>query len=111
MDSPIHPNDVAVILRPSFEEGQDWNGNFEIIISGFGPMTMPEENVREMMSMAMLIATVIPMMEKDVKLTERIMEECAKYYGDPESVVINDDDPINDDYVLTVNSKTVGGMQ
>lgn len=111
MDSPIHPNDVAIILRPTLEDDQDWNGNFEIIISGFGPMTMSEENARELISMAMLVASIIPMMEKDEKLTERVMAECAKYYGDPADVDFQDNKIIDSEYTLTVNSKTVGGMQ
>ena len=111
MDSPIHPNDVAIILRPDYKEGEEWSGNFEILISGFGPVTMPPESIRELISMAMLIATIVPMMEQDEKLTEQVMEACAKYYGEPDAVVVDDNTVIDDDYMLTQWSKTVGGMQ
>lgn len=113
MDTPIQPNDIAIILRPEHKEGEDWNGNFEIIISGFGPVTMSEQDIRELISMAMLVATIVPMMEQDAKLTERVMMECAKYYGKADNITIMDaDDDIADDgYVLTADSKTVGGVQ
>ena len=108
MDSPIHPNDVAIVLRPDYREGEEWNGNFEILISGFGPVTMPEESMRELVSMAMLVATIVPMMEQDQKLTERVTTECAKHYGEPDDVMLGD---ANDDVMLTADTKCVGGMQ
>lgn len=107
MDSTkIRPNDVVVILRPDFKEGQEWRGNFELIIGGYGPVTMPEDSMRDLVSMAMLIATAVPMMEQDIKFTEKMMEMCMKVYGDPDDVMIS-----NVDGSLTINTKCIGGMQ
>lgn len=111
MDTPIYPNDVAVILRPDYKEGTDWNGGFEIIIAGFGPVTMPEDSMRDLVGMAMLIATTVPMMEKDEKLTEQVMTACAEYYGDPDNVMVDSDDVADDGFVLSADTKTVGDMQ
>jgi hypothetical protein len=110
MDTPVKPNDVVVILRPNFEEEKEWDGCFEILIGGFGPVTMPADNMRELVSMAMLIGTTVQIMEQDAKFTERIMEECAKYYGEPDDVM-DSKAPQDDDFVLTIHTKTVGGMQ
>lgn len=110
MEPTIKPNDVVVILRPNFEEETEWDGVFEIIIGGFGPVTMPADSIRDLVSMAMLIATTVQMMEKDVDLTERIMAECAEYYGEADDIIDNLNDT-NDEFVLTVHTKTIGGMQ
>lgn len=114
MDAPeekIKPNDVAIVLRPIITEGEDWEGNFEILIAGIGPATIPEDNIRELISMAMLMATTISIMEKDVEFTEKIMIECAKLYGEADDIDIENMVNSENSHMLTMNSKTVGGMQ
>ena len=114
MDAPeenLKANDVAIILRPITEEGTPWDGNFEILITGIGPATLPEENIRELISMGMMVATTISMMEEDAKLTESIMIECAKLYGEADDVDIKNMIESDDGFTLTATSKTIGGMQ
>ena len=114
MDSteyPLKPNDVALVLRPIVTEDNEWDGNFEVFITGAGPVTISEENTRDLISMAMLVATTISMMEEDVDLTEKIMTECTKLYGDADDVDIQTMIATEEGLSLTVNSKTVGGMQ
>jgi hypothetical protein len=106
----MKPNDVAMILRPIIVEGEEWDGGFEVLIAGIGPITMPEDSIRELISMAMLVATTIPMMESDVELTEKIMTECAKVYGDADDVDIQNMTSVEDGLSLTIDSKTVGGV-
>ena len=113
MDSteyPIKPNDVALVLRPIVTEDNEWDGNFEVFITGAGPVTITEENTRDLISMAMLVATTISMMEEDVDLTEKIMTECAKLYGDADDVDIQNMIATEEGLSLTVNSKTIGGV-
>ena len=107
----LRPNDVTLILRPMLDSESEWDGSFEILIAGIGPSTVPEEETRELISMAMLLATVIPMMEQDVSLTERIMIECAKIYGDADDVDIRQMTAKTTSVLLTETSETVGGMQ
>jgi len=107
----MKPNDVAMILRPIIVEDEEWDGNFEVFITGAGPVTISEENTRDLISMAMLVATTISMMEEDVDLTEKIMTECTKLYGDADDVDIQTMIATEEGLSLTVNSKTVGGMQ
>ena len=110
-DEGLKPNDVAMILRPIIVEDETWDGSFEILITGVGPATLAEENIRELVNMAMLVATTIPMMEADEGLTDRIMTECTKLYGDPDNVYIGDMTKEDDGSVLTSTSKTIGGVQ
>ena len=113
MDSteyPLKPNDVALVLRPIVTEDNEWDGNFEVFITGAGPVTITEENTRDLISMAMLVATTISMMEEDVDLTEKIMTECTKLYGDADDVDIQTMIATEEGLSLTVNSKTVGGV-
>lgn len=107
MDSTkIEPNDVAIILRPSVKEGKEWNGNFELLIAGYGPFSITEDSVRDLVGMAMLIASAVPMMESSVDFTEKLMEMCQKVYGEPDDVINN-----SVSGVLTSDTKCYGGMQ
>tara|TARA_R110000868_G_scaffold111268_4_gene300641 strand:+ start:524 stop:823 length:300 start_codon:yes stop_codon:yes gene_type:complete len=98
------------VLRPIVTEDNEWDGNFEVFITGAGPVTITEENTRDLISMAMLVATTISMMEEDVDLTEKIMTECTKLYGDADDVDIQTMIATEEGLSLTVNSKTVGGV-
>jgi len=51
------------------------------------------------------------MMEEDEKLTESIMTECAKLYGEADDVDIKNMIESDDGFTLTATSKTIGGMQ
>ena len=84
-----------------------------MLISGFGPFTLPEENVRELISIAMLLASTISLMEKDVSFAERLMEECSRLYCSPQDIDINElNNNFNDkDFVLSSASKTYGSLQ
>lgn len=107
MDSTkIRANDVVIILRPDYKEGQEWQGNFELVIGGFGPVTMPEDAMRDLVSMAMLMATSVPMMEQDINFTEKLMDLCMKVYGGADEVMLS-----NVDGTFSINTKCVGGMQ
>lgn len=109
MDSTkIKPNDIAIILRPDFKEEEKWEGGFEVLISGYGPFTMSEDEVRELISMAMLMASSVSLMEKDEKFTETLMTHCAEVYTDPSDIAIDD---VDDDFKLTAGTRYVGGMQ
>jgi hypothetical protein len=81
-----------------------------VVIAGIGPITMPEDSMRELISMAMLVATTIPMMENDSELTEKIMIECAKVYGDADDVDIQTLTTTEEGLSFTIDSKTVGGV-
>ena len=108
----IEPNDVAVVLRPDYSGTDAWNGNYQVLISGFGPFTLPEENVREMISLAMLMASTVALMEKDVTFAEKLMKECSNLYCSPGDIDINELNNVKDEsFSLSSTTKTFGGMQ
>ena len=108
MGTPFKPNDVAIILRPDYEEGREWSGNFEIIIAGVGPVSIPEDNMRDIVGMAMIMAASVPAMEEDVNITEKLMTKCAEVYGDADDVMLSG---IDEEHSLTASTKCVGGIQ
>lgn len=69
---------------------------------------MSEDDVRSMVSIAMMMASTLSLMEEDVALTERVMKRCAEIYADPDSIMVED---INDDFKLLSTTKCVGGVQ
>jgi hypothetical protein len=109
----IRPNDVAIVLRPDYQDSGKWEGNYQVLISGFGPFTLPEENVRELIGVAMLLASTVSLIEKDVSFAEKLMDECSRLYCNPQDIDINElNNNFNDeDFVLSSTSKTYGGMQ
>ena len=111
MDHPFKPNDVAVIMRPIMKEDGEWNGDFELMVCAVGPVTLKEEDMHDMVGVATLMATTVPMMEEDKTFTEKIMRKCDEIYADGNIDVTGDNEPVSSEHVLTTYSKTYGGMQ
>jgi hypothetical protein len=110
MDKPFKPNDVAVILRPITNKDEKWDGNFELMVCAVGPVTLPEEDMQDMLAVATLMATTVPMMEDDKAFAEKIMIKCDELYagGNIDLGVVT---AVDETHVLTQYSKTVGGVQ
>lgn len=111
MATPFNPNDVAVVLRPVIENGK-CDGNFELMVSVVGPVTIPEEEIRTLVSIASLLASAVPLMEESKPFTELLMNKCKEIYEDGGYVLMSD--AIFDQTkaeLLTKDTKTVGGMQ
>ncbi len=107
--SDLRPNDVAVILRPTFEN-DEWVGGFEVLVSGFGPITIAKENMDDMIGMGVLLASVIPFMEEHEEIAKQVMEYCSEFYGDVGEFEYDPNhDSFGDSLVLTEATKTVGG--
>jgi len=104
MDSPLKPNDVAVILRPIIEDGVEWDGAFQMLVSVAGPVTLGEEPMRSLMTVASYLAAAVPLMEESKAFTELLRDRAEQLTGD---VVIGDSmAPL-----LTRNTKCEGGVQ
>ena len=110
MDHPFKPNDVAVIMRPIMKENGEWNGDFELMVCAVGPVTLKEEDMHDMVGVATLMATTVPMMEEDKSFTEKIMKKCDEIYADGD-IALGDERSVDKTHVLTSYSKTVGGVQ
>jgi hypothetical protein len=104
MDSPLKPNDVAVVLRPIIEDGVEWDGAFQMLVNVAGPVTLGEEPMRSLMTVASYLAAAVPLMEESARFTELLRDKADTMTGD---VVIGDSmTPL-----LTRNTKCEGGVQ
>ena len=97
----LRPNDVCVVLRPSvIQKGNEWDKSFEVLVSGFGPITIPEEDMQQLILMGMMLACCIPMMNDDNELFDKISKYCEERFGD-----------VTAGTQITAFTQTVGGMQ
>lgn len=104
MDSPLKPNDVAVVLRPITEDGVEWDGAFQMLVSVAGPVTLGEEPMRSLMTVASYLAAAVPLMEESKAFTELLRDRADQLTGD---VLVGDSmTPL-----LTRNTKCEGGVQ
>jgi hypothetical protein len=111
METPFNPNDVAVVLRPIIKDGK-CDGDFELMVSVVGPVTLPQDEIRTLISVASLIASAVPLMEESKPFTELLMNKCEEIYEDGGYVLMSND--IFDQTKtkeLTEDTDTVGGMQ
>lgn len=114
----LQPNDVAIILRPHVGKDGEWDQTYEVIISGFGPVTISKEAMDDMIGMAVLLASVVPLMESNEEVAAEIMEHCNKFYAH-NAIGVNYDMNHNsfaglldkDLIPFDINTPTVGGVQ
>jgi len=113
----LQPNDIAVILRPNLGEDKEWDSTFEVIVSGFGPVSISKEAMDDMIGMAVLLASVVPLMESNEEIAKEIMDHCNKFYAhNAASIEYNANHNSFSDIqegaeVFNVDSPTVGRMQ
>jgi hypothetical protein len=106
----LKPNDIALILRPTIVDGK-YQNNFQVLVSGFGPLTISEDDVNNLIGMATILASVIPHMEEDEALANKLVEYCGKMFGDIGDISYNANHDSFGDGSFTINTKTVGGVQ
>jgi hypothetical protein len=112
MDSStsLKPNDIALILRPTIVDGEYAN-NFQVLVSGFGPLTISEDDVNNLIGMAMILAATVQYMQEDDELANKLVEYCGKMFADVGDFSYNSDHDSFGDGSFTINTKTVGGLQ
>ena len=112
MDSStsLRPNDIALILRPTIVDGK-YQNNFQVLVSGFGPLTISEDDVNNLIGMATMLAATVQYMEEDEQLANKLVEYCGKMFGDVGDFFYNADHDSFSDGGFTINTKTVGGIQ
>jgi hypothetical protein len=105
----LKPNDVALVLRPHYKEGEAWDGNFQVMISGVGPVTMSEEDFASLVHIGMVIATTVQLIDEDPALADRFIERVKANYN--QSAIDELDDVKDAEFVLSKYTKTIGGVQ
>jgi hypothetical protein len=105
----LKPNDVALVIRPHYKKGEKWDGNFQVMISGVGPVTMSEEEFASLVHIAMVIATSVQLIDEDPALAERFLDKVKEQYN---RSAFEELDDVNDaEFVLSKYTKTIGGVQ
>jgi hypothetical protein len=105
----LKPNDVALVLRPHYKEGVSWDGTFQVMISGVGPVTMSEDEFSSLVHIAMVIATSVQLIDEDPALAERFLAKVNERYN--QSAIEELDDVKDAGFVLSKYTKTIGGVQ
>lgn len=106
----LKPNDIALILRPTIENGE-YTKSFQVLVSGFGPLTISRDDADNLIGMAMILAATVQYMQEDDKLADKLVEYCGKVFADVGDFTYNPDHDSFNDGIFTVDTKTVGGMQ
>lgn len=106
----LKPNDIALILRPTIENGE-YTKSFQVLVSGFGPLTISREDADNLIGMAMILAATVQYMQEDDKLADKLVAYCGKVFADVGDFAYNPDHDSFNDGIFTVDTKTVGGMQ
>ena len=106
----LKPNDIALILRPIIENGE-YTKSFQVLVSGFGPLTISRDDADNLIGMAMILAATVQYMQEDDKLADKLVEYCGKVFADVGDFSYNPDHDSFNDGIFTVDTKTVGGMQ
>ena len=106
----LKPNDIALILRPIIENGE-YTKSFQVLVSGFGPLTISQDDADNLIGMAMILAATVQYMQEDDKLADKLVAYCGKVFADVGDFAYNPDHDSFSDGIFTVDTKTVGGMQ
>jgi hypothetical protein len=105
----LMPNDVAVVLRPHYKKGEKWEGSFQVLISGVGPVTMDEEDFGSLVHIGMIIAATVQLIDEDPALADRYLEKVKTIYN--QSAIEELEDVKDAQFVLSKYTKTIGGVQ
>jgi len=104
-------NDVAIIFRPFFTEGEEWSGEYQVLLSVVGPVTMSQEDVNKLMSVASVVSSTVHLMETNEEACQTILENYDKNFGEEEQVFSPISEEYTDDFILTADTETYGGKQ
>jgi hypothetical protein len=105
----LMPNDVAVVLRPHCKKGEKWDGSFQVLLSGIGPVSMDEEDFTSLVHIGMIIATTVQLIDEDPTLADRFLDRVKANYD--QSALDELDDVKDAEFVLSKYTKTIGGVQ
>lgn len=104
MDSTLKKNDVALVLRPIIEDGVEWDGAFQLMVTVAGPVDLDDDHMRSLLTIASYLAAAVPLMEESKAFTELLRDRAEQLSGD---VLIGDSmAPL-----LNRNTKCEGGVQ
>lgn len=63
----IQANDVVIVLRPDLDDEGKYGGDFKVIHSVTGPVTMQAEHVYDLACLALIMSLMLEFVEKSDK--------------------------------------------
>lgn len=110
-DKPFQPNDIAIIFRPALVDNDEWDGEYQVLISVVGPVSMKQEDFDKMMSVASVVSSTVHLMETDQEMCDAILENYKKFFEDEELEMAPTIEDYKEDFVLKEDTETYGGKQ
>ena len=116
LGAELKANDVAIILRPlpDLDSDGEWAGNYQVLLAGFGPITMAEKDMEYMISAALLIASAASFVEVNKEFGDALVEHCQSTLSEHRDVLpatTNFTFTKQDSFDFNEDTKTHGGMQ
>ena len=112
MEQELKPNDVIIILRPTLKNDNDWAGEYTLMLTAIGPLTISVEDAQKLLAAALMIASTASLMEIDSDVAEKVRAHCELTLGVPEDeTLIPSQINFEPTYILTEDTPTTGGLQ
>lgn len=72
-DAIVKPNDVVLVFRPDVVDGK-WTGRFKVLLSAYGPISVEERAIDEIMGVAIMASSAVSLLEEDVEFANTLFE-------------------------------------
>ena len=107
----LKPNDVMIVFRPTGTGKGDWDGNYSLLISAVGPLSLSEDDIGKLITSAMMTAACTKLLETDTVLADRAYKHCEQSFGDMEDTTTIPMNVYDSQHVLNESTPTIGGVQ
>ena len=112
MEQELKPNDVIIILRPTIKGDNEWAGEYTLMLTAIGPLSISVEDAQKLLSAALMIASTASLMEIDTEVAEKVRAHCEVTLGIPdEETIIPNITAFDTSFTLTEDTPTSGGVQ
>jgi hypothetical protein len=71
------PEDFNIRVRPLVDENENWTGEIDVVIMTSPHNNLTDDDYYQVMHICKMISSIIPLMEKDNKLRDRVNEYVA----------------------------------
>lgn len=78
----IQQNDVVVIIRPKLDRNGEYDGDFSIIHSISGPITIDHADMHDVASVGLIMALMLLWMEENEEVAEYFEKYVEKHHLD-----------------------------
>jgi hypothetical protein len=72
-DAIVKPNDVVLVFRPDVVDGK-WTGKFKVLLSAYGPISVEERAIEEIMGVAIMASSAVSLLEEDLDFASTLFE-------------------------------------